>query len=121
LITEQPTFWLNSSTAPEALWRTMITSGRMALSVAAVSISVSPLATDEVFTDMFVTCAPSRLPAISKLDCVRVEFSKNRLICVLPDSVGRIFRSCREIGIIASARSRRSTISYWLSWLMPRR
>ena len=35
-------------------------------------------------TDMLMTCAPSRLPAISKLACVRVDGSKNRLICVLP-------------------------------------
>jgi hypothetical protein len=37
-------------------------SGRMALSVIAVSISVSPFFTEEA-TDMFITSAPSRLPA----------------------------------------------------------
>ena len=41
-------------------------SGRMALSVIAVSISVSPFFTDEVETAMFMTSAPRRLPAISK-------------------------------------------------------
>ncbi len=42
LITEQSTFWESSSTAPAAWWRTTMMSGRMALSVIAVSISVSP-------------------------------------------------------------------------------
>ena len=56
----------------------------MALRVEAVSISVSPLETDEVLTDMFITSAPSRLPASSKDDWVRVLDSKNRLIRVRP-------------------------------------
>ena len=36
---------------------------------------------------MFITSAPSRLPASSNEDCVRVEASKNRLICVRPRNV----------------------------------
>ena len=36
---------------------------------------------------MFITSAPSRLPASSKDACVRVEASKNRLIWVRPRSV----------------------------------
>ena len=75
-----------------AWWRTTMMSGRMALSVIAVSISVSPFFTDEDATDMFITSAPSRLPAISNEDCVRVEASKNRLIWVRPRSV---VASCR--------------------------
>ncbi len=59
----------------------------MALSVIAVSISVSPLRMEDEPTDMFITSAPSRLPASSNEDCVRVEASKNRLICVRPRSV----------------------------------
>src|SRR4028119_901314 len=55
-------------------------SGRMALSVAAVSIRVSPFFTEEDATDMFITSAPSRLPAISKEDWGRVEGSENRLV-----------------------------------------
>ena len=47
--------------------------------VAAVSMSVSPFVTDEVATDMFITSAPSLLPASSKEDCVRVEGSKKRI------------------------------------------
>ena len=98
LITEQPTFWLRRLTAPAAGWRTTRTSGRMALSVVAVSISVSPLVTEDEATDMFMTCAPSRLPAISNEPWVRVEGSKNRLIWVLPLSVGSVFCSCRLTG-----------------------
>ena len=45
----------------------------MALSVIAVSISVSPLRMDDWPTDMFITSAPSRLPANSNEDCVLVE------------------------------------------------
>ena len=40
---------------------------------------------------MFITSAPSRLPASSNEDCVRVEASKNRLIWVRPRSVDRFF------------------------------
>ena len=58
----------------------------MAFSVIAVSISVSPFFTDEAPTAMFMTSAPSRLPASSKDDWVRVEASKKRLICVRPRS-----------------------------------
>jgi hypothetical protein len=45
----------------------------MAFSVAAVSMSVSPFFTEEDATDMFITSAPRRLPAISKEDWVRVD------------------------------------------------
>ena len=48
LITEQSTFCASSSTAPAAWWRTTRMSGRMAFSVTAVSIRVSPLYMDEV-------------------------------------------------------------------------
>lgn len=47
----------------------------MALSVIAVSMSVSPFFTEELATDMFMTSAPSRFPASSNEDCVRVEAS----------------------------------------------
>ena len=87
--TAQSTFWASRSTAPEWGWRTTRMSGRIAFSVVAVSISVSPLATLLVCIAMFITSAPSRLPAISKLDWVRVEFSKNMLIWVLPASTSR--------------------------------
>ena len=72
-------------------------SGRMALRVIAVSISVSPFFTLELPTAMFITSAPSRLPASSNEDCVRVEASKNRLICVRPRKVARFFSTWREM------------------------
>ena len=80
-------------------------SGRMALSVIAVSISVSPFFTEDEATDMFMTSAPSRLPASSNDDCVRVEASKNRLICVRPRSDDVFLSGRREIATAASARS----------------
>ena len=58
----------------------------MALSVTAVSIRVSPLRIDDDDTDMFMTSAPSRLPASSNEAWVRVEASKNMLIRVRPRS-----------------------------------
>ena len=91
LTTEQSTLRASRCTAPAWLWRTTMMSGRIAFSVAAVSISVSPFFTLELATAMFITSAPSRLPASSKEDCVRVEASKNRLICVRPRSVARFF------------------------------
>ena len=87
-MTAQETFWASSSTAPEDWWRTTRKSGCMALMVIAVSSSVSPLETAEVATAMFMTSAPSRLPAISKELWVRVEASKNRFTWVRPCSTG---------------------------------
>ena len=74
----------------------MMMSGRIAFNVAAVSRSVSPFFTEEEDTDMFITSAPSRFPAISKEDCVRVEGSKKRLIWVRPRKVAAFFSTCRD-------------------------
>ena len=89
--TAQSTFCASRFTAPEAPCRTTSRSGCIAFSVIAVSISVSPFFTDEFATDMFITSAPSRFPASSNDDCVRVEFSKKRLICVIPASTSDCF------------------------------
>ena len=43
---------------------------------------------------MFMTSAPSRLPASSKELCVRVEASKNRLISVRPRRTSRFLLIC---------------------------
>ena len=67
----------------------------MAFSVVAVSISVSPLETDDVLTDMFRTSAPSRLPASSNELWVRVEASKKRLMRVRPRSSACFFSGAR--------------------------
>ena len=108
LTTEPSTFCASSSTAPDAWCRITSMSGCMALSVIAVSISVSPFFTDEVLTDMFITSAPRRLPASSNDDWVRVEASKNRLISVRPRSEVRFFsiwrlRSTNSLGEVEQA------------------
>ena len=90
-------FTLDASrlTAPEEGWRTTRRSGRIALSVIAVSIRVSPFFTEDSATDMFITSAPRRLPASSKLAWVRVEASKNMLIWVSPRSASERFSGRR--------------------------
>src|SRR5260370_1343809 len=97
--------------ALEAWWRTTRMSGCMALSVMAVSISVSPLRMEDELTDMFMTSAPSRLPASSKEDWVRVEASKNRLIWVRPRNDVPFFSIWRLRSTNSSARSSIPTIS----------
>jgi hypothetical protein len=119
LTTEQATFCAKSAAAPAAPWRMIRMSGRMALSVIAVSISVSPFLTDELATAMFMTSAPSRLPASSNEDWVRVEASKNRLIWVRPRRLEVFFSAWREIATARSARSSNSSISCGDSPLMP--
>jgi hypothetical protein len=121
LTTEQSTFWARRFTAPAAWWRTMMMSGRMALRVAAVSTRVSPFFTEDETTDMFITSAPRRLPAISKEDCVRVEGSKNRLIWVRPRRVDFFFSTCRLTSTWASARSSRAAMSNGDRPSIPRR
>ena len=93
----------------------------MALSVIAVSISVSPFFTDELPTDMFITSAPSRLPASSNEDWVRVEASKNRLIRVRPRSEVRFFSIWRLRSTNSSARSSRPAMSSGESPSIPSR
>ena len=93
--TAQLTFCASRSAAPELGCLTTRRSGCMALSVSAVSISVSPFLTELAPTAMFITSAPRRLPASSKEACVRVEFSKNMLICVIPASASECLRASR--------------------------
>ena len=93
----------------------------MALSVIAVSISVSPLRMADWPTDMFITSAPSRLPASSNDDWVRVEASKNRLIWVRPRSDVRFFSTWRLSSTNSSARSSRPEISSRESPSIPNR
>ena len=82
--TGQPTLSAISCTAPELPWRMTMASARIALSVTAVSISVSPFFTLDCAACMLTTSAPSRLPAISNDSRVRVEFSKNALMTRQP-------------------------------------
>ena len=99
----------------------MMMSGCIALSVIAVSISVSPFLIEDDEADMFITSAPSRLPASSKEACVRVETSKNRLICVRPRNVVRFFSTCRFNSTNSSAKSNSPEISSRLRPSIPNR
>ena len=74
--------------APDAECRITTQSAAIASSVLAVSISVSPFDTLLVEEEIFTTSADNRFPAISKEVRVRVEASKNKLMTVLPRSVG---------------------------------
>ena len=60
----------------------------MACRFIAVSIRLSPLTRAELFDEKLSESADRRFSAISKLDRVRVDGSKNRLTTVLPRSVG---------------------------------
>src|ERR1700753_2450937 len=93
----------------------------MAFSVTAVSIKVSPLRIDEDETDMFMTSAPSRLPAISNEDWVRVEASKNRLTWVRPRSDARFFSIWRLRSTHSPARSSHPVIAAYESPSIPNR
>ena len=61
-----------------------IACGRIATSVFSVSTSDSPFDTLEPEAVIERVSAPRRFAAISKLDRVRVEASKNRLTTILP-------------------------------------
>ena len=93
------------------MWRMTITSARIAFSVMAVSISVSPFFTLDCAACMLTTSAPSRLPAISKLKSVRVLFSKKALIWVRPARRLSGVARPRLAAIQPSASSRRKVIS----------
>src|SRR5215813_13037772 len=62
-------------------------------------------------TDMFMTSAPSRLPAISNEDWVRVEASKNRFTWVRPRSEVRFLSTWRLSSTYSSERSSRPEMS----------
>ena len=97
--------------APEEECLMTTQSAAIASSVFAVSISVSPFDTLLVEADTFTTSAESRFPAISNDVRVRVEASKNRLMMVLPRSVGTFLMGRVETSWNDSAVSRISKIS----------
>src|SRR4051812_50185818 len=66
---------------------------------------------DEEDTDMFMTSAPSRLPASSNDDWVRVEASKKRFTCVRPRRTVRFLSTWRLSSTYSSDRSRRPVMS----------
>src|SRR6201999_1293425 len=71
---------------------------------------VSPLRMEDEEADIFITSAPSRFPASSNEGWVRVESSKNRLICVRPRSVVLFFSIWRLSSTNSSARSSKPII-----------
>src|SRR5215213_3951912 len=98
--------------APISACRITITSGSYAPSVIAVSLSDSPLSTEEPDALNDIVSALSRFAASSKLDDVRVDDSKNRLSTSLPRSVGSFFTSrSSERSKLRAVASRRSTSS----------
>ena len=76
LMTAASTCWLRSCAAPEQLCLTTRICGCMALSVVAVSSSVSPFFTEDPATLIFSTEPPRCFAASSNDTRVRVEFSK---------------------------------------------
>ena len=86
-------------------------SAPMASRVRAVSLSDSPLETDEPFAEKLMTSAERRLAAASKEIRVRVESSKKRLTTVRPRRVGSFLIGRSATRAISSAVSRIRTAS----------
>ncbi len=84
--------------APLAPWRQTTASQPIASSVSAVSLSDSPLESEEPLAEKLMTSAESRLAAASNEIRVRVESSKKRLTTVRPRRAGSflIGRSASE-------------------------
>ena len=90
--------WASRCGAPLAPWRMTTASAPIASRVSAVSLSDSPLDSEEPLAEKLMTSAESRLAAASKEMRVRVESSKNRLTTVRPRRAGSflIGRSASE-------------------------
>ncbi len=97
--------------APEDAWRITTASALMAMSVCAVSLSDSPLDTEEPLAEKLITSALSRLAAVSNEIRVRVESSKNRLTTVRPRRAGSFLTEREDTAAIWSAVSRIRTAS----------
>jgi hypothetical protein len=93
----------------------------MASRFLAVSRSVSPLAAELCEGEMFTASALRRLAAISNEVRVRVEFSKNRLMTVLPRRVASFLTGSAAIAWWRSARSRITPIAAASRSAMPTR
>src|SRR4051812_15923959 len=102
-------------------WRMTTRSGAMAWRFIAVSTSVSPFSSAEPEVEKLRLSADRRFSAISKLERVRVEASKKRLMTVLPRSVGTFLMGRSPISANESAVSRMSSISGFESSAMPSR
>ena len=88
-----------------------IRSGAIACRLSAVSSRVSPFSSAEPEEEKLMLSADSRFSAISKLERVRVEASKKRLMTVRPRSVGTFLIGRSATSRNDSAVSRMSSIS----------
>ena len=104
--------WASRCGAPLAPWRMTTASAPIASRVRAVSLSDSPLDSEEPLAEKLMTSAESRLAAASKEMRVRVESSKKRLTTVRPRRAGSflIGRSASE-RISSAVRSTSSASS----------
>ena len=121
LITPQLTSAASMSGTPACAWRTTMRSGAIASRFLAVSSSVSPFLSDEEALEKLTQSADIRLAAISKLELVRVEGSKNRPSSVRPRSVGTFLIGRRATSRNESAESRIISISATSRSAMPSR
>ena len=109
------------SAAPACAWRTTTTSGAIASRLRAVSSRVSPFTVEEDDPEMLTASADSRLAAISNDVRVRVDGSRNRLMTVLPRSVGTFLMGRSAISRNRSPRSRIVVSSSGVSVSIPSR
>ncbi|MNL39378.1 hypothetical protein D3C87_1616550 [compost metagenome] len=112
---------LKNCPAPAYGWRITTISTFMARILLTVSISVSPLLTDEDEAAKLITSAESRFSASSKDNLVRVEFSKKILAMVMSLNDGTFFIGLLITSLKLSAVSKISSISFRLISLMPKR
>jgi hypothetical protein len=94
-------------------------SGAIACRLSAVSSRLSPFDSAEPEVEKLTESADSRFSAISKLERVRVDDSKKRLITVLPRSVGTFLIGRSATSRKDSAVSRISSISAGASCAIP--
>ncbi|MNY33219.1 hypothetical protein D3C86_1674860 [compost metagenome] len=86
-----------------------------------VSISVSPLLTEDEDAAKLTTSAESLFSASSNESLVRVEFSKNILAMVMSLNDGTLFMGLLITSLKLSAVSKISSISFRLISLIPKR
>src|SRR5262245_66250966 len=93
----------------------------MACRFSAVSRRLSPLLTLLVATEILITSALKRFPAISNEVRVRVLGSKKRLMIVFPRNVGTFLITRAEISLKGGTASRMCRISFDVQLSIQRR
>ncbi len=112
---------LRNSAAPGSAWRITIISTFMARMLLTVSTRVSPFLTEELEAAKLMTSALRRFSANSKLNRVRVEFSKNKLAIVMSRSEGTFLIGRLITSLNWAAQCKIKWMSSGLSPLMPKR